>query len=219
MFQLRHEIVEVGQRLYQREMIAGSEGNMSVKLADNRLLTTPTGLCKGMMQVDDIVEIDGAGTPTRSAKHRPSSELPMHLAIYEARPDVKAIVHAHPITATGFALAGIPLNQNYLPEVVLTFGSIPLVKYGTPSTCELSQEVARHIKDHDGLLLANHGAVTTGATLQEAYFKMETLEHYAKTLLVAFQLGKPRELSPTDVEKLHALTRQSAAELKSMLNC
>ncbi len=142
----------------------------------------------------------------------------MHLAIYGVRPDVQAIVHAHPITATGFALAGIPLDQNLLPEIVLTLGSIPLAKYGTPSTCELSEAVAGEILNHDGLLLANHGAVTVGKNLEEAYYRMEIVEHYAKTVLVACQLGGPKELSLADAAKLRTL-KDAPLELSELLHC
>ncbi len=219
MITYRLHLVEIGRRLYAKEMIAGSEGNISLKLNDHRILTTPTGLCKGLLRPDDLVEVDANGLLLKTEKGRPSSELPMHLAIYRARPDVKAVVHAHPIVATGFALAGIPLVKNFLPEIILTFGEIPLTRYGTPSTCELSEEVARLIKNHDGLLLANHGAVTVGKDLDEAYFRMDVLEHYAKTVLVARQLGTPQELSTTNMAKLRALTQQSVAELTKMLDC
>ncbi len=142
----------------------------------------------------------------------------MHLAIYGVRSDIQAIVHAHPITATGFALAGIPLNQNLLPEIVLTLGSIPLARYGTPSTCELSEAVAEEIATHDGLLMANHGALTVGKNLEEAYYRMEIVEHYAKTVLVAYQLGEPKELTRANATKLRTL-KDAPSQLNQLLQC
>ncbi len=219
MIKHRLQIIDIGKKLYASDMIAGNEGNISVKIRDDCILTTPTGLCKGLLKPEDLVEVDFEGKQNQFAKGRPSSELPMHLIIYEVRPDVNAIVHAHPITATGFALAGIAFDHQYLPEIVMTFGSVPLAKYGTPSTCELSEEVAKQIKNRNGLLLANHGAVTVGKDLNEAFFRMEILEHYAKIVLVAIQVGQPKELSPEDRDKLRALMNNSTSELKTLLSC
>jgi len=202
MQELKRQIVEIGKILYRREMIAGGEGNISVKIDRGRILTTPTGLCKGMLQPDDltVVHLDGSVAPGQ--KRAPSSELPMHLEIYRARPDVFAVVHAHPIFATGFALAHIPLDRMLMPEIVMIFDRIPLVEYGTVGTSELSEKVGARIKDYDGLLLANHGAVTVGDDLWQAYFRMETLEHYAHIVWVANQLGGAKELSPENVKRL-----------------
>lgn len=205
MIQHRLELVEIGKRLYNRGLIVGGEGNISLRIAPDRLLTTPTGMCKGRMQTDDLVEVDLAGNSLHVYQKRPSSELPMHLAIYQAVPETQAIVHAHPITATGFALAHIPLDKCLLPEIVLTFGIIPLVDYGTPSTRELSAIVGDRIKGHKGLLLANHGVVTIGQDLEEAYNRMEMVEHYAKTVLVATILHGPQELTREQLQKLNSL--------------
>ena len=212
-------MIEVGHRLYTNQLIAGSEGNFSIRLDQDRILTTPSAICKGCLKPEDIVEINSLGETIGKNIRKPSSETPMHIAIYQSRKDVKAIVHAHPITATGFALAGKALEQFLLPEIVLIFGTIPLIAYGTPSTCELSEQVADKIKNNDGLLLANHGAVTVGKDIDEAYYRMEILEHYAKTVLVATQLGIPQELSADNVEKLKMLIRNEANQLKQRLNC
>jgi L-fuculose-phosphate aldolase len=202
--QIRGDIVEVGRRLYARAYIASNDGNISVRLDDHRLITTPKGVSKGFMTPDMMVVIDYEGHKI-SGERDPSSELPMHLEIYRSRPDVNAVVHAHPPTATGFAVAGIPLTRAVLAEVVTTLGSIPIAEYGTPSTAELPEAVRKYIKAHDGLLLANHGAVTCCRTVMSAYYKMETIEHFARISLVARLLGREHLLSREEVERLQGL--------------
>src|SRR5512138_1002957 len=182
--QLRGEIVEAGRRLYARGFVASNDGNISARLDDHRLVTTPKSVSKGFMTPDMMVIVDYDGGKIAGDRD-PSSELPMHLEIYRQRPDVRAVVHAHPPTATGFAVAGIPLTRAVLAEVLTTLGSIPIAEYATPSTSELPAAVARYIKAHDGMLLANHGALTVGGDLFGAYYKMETIEHFAKISLVA----------------------------------
>lgn len=201
---VRADIVEVGRRLYDRGFVASNDGNISVRLADDRILTTPTGVSKGFMTPDMMVTTDLAGQKI-TGDREPSSELLMHLAVYEHRPEIRSVVHAHPPTATGFAVAGIPLDRAVLAEVVTTLGSIPIADYGTPSTSELADAVREHIKAHDGLLLANHGAVTVAHELFAAYYKMETVEHFARISLVARQLGRERLLSREEVDRLQAL--------------
>ena len=201
---VRADIVEVGRRLYDRGFVASNDGNISVRLADDRILTTPTGVSKGFMTPDMMVTTDLAGQKI-TGDREPSSELLMHLAVYEHRPEIRSVVHAHPPTATGFAVAGIPLDRAVLAEVVTTLGSIPIADYGTPSTSELADAVREHIKVHDGLLLANHGAVTVAHELFPAYYKMETVEHFARISLVARQLGRERLLSREEVDRLQTL--------------
>ena len=202
--QLRADIVEIGRRLHARAYVASNDGNISVRLDDERLLTTPKGVSKGFMTPDMLVITDLDGH--KLAGHRdPSSELLMHLAVYRNRPEAAAVVHAHPPTATGFAVAGIALDRAVLAEVVTTLGSIPIADYGTPSTQELADAVQEHIKVHDGLLLANHGALTVAGELFAAYYKMETIEHFARISLVARQLGRERLLSREEVLRLQAL--------------
>jgi L-fuculose-phosphate aldolase len=201
---LRSDVVEIGRRLYARGFIASSEGNISVRLDGQRLLTTPKSVAKGFLSPDMLVITDIAGRKL-AGERDPSSELLMHLAIYEDRPDVNAVVHAHPPLATGFAVAGIPLDRAVLAEVVTTLGSIPLAEYGTPSTAELPAAVRKYIKAHDGLLLANHGAVTAGSDLFAAHYKMETIEHFARISLVARLLGRERVLSRDEVMRLQEL--------------
>jgi L-fuculose-phosphate aldolase len=202
--QIRAEIVEVGRRLYARAYVASNDGNISVRLDDTRLITTPKSVSKGFMTPDMMVIVDYSGKKLAGDRD-PSSELPMHLEIYRSRPDVNAVVHAHPPLATGFAVAGIPLTRAVLAEVVTTLGSIPIAEYGTPSTSELPKAVRKYIKAHDGLLLANHGAVTCCRTLMSAYYKMETIEHFAKISLVARLLGREHLLSREEVDRLQGL--------------
>src|SRR5918995_2007931 len=158
---IRAEMVEVGRRLYARGFVASNDGNISVRLDEKRLITTPKSVSKGFMTPDMMVIVDFDGKKL-SGERDPSSELPMHLEIYRNRPDVNAVVHAHPPIATGFAVAGIPLTRAVLAEVITTLGSIPIADFATPSTAELPDAVRKYIKAHDGMLLANHGAVTCG---------------------------------------------------------
>jgi L-fuculose-phosphate aldolase len=201
---LRADIVEVGRRMYARGYTASNDGNISVRLGSDRLLMTPKGVCKGFMTPDMMCITDVEGRKLQGERD-PSSEMLMHLEVYRERPDVQAVVHAHPPTATGFAVAGIPLDRAVLAEVLTTLGSIPIAAYATPSTKELPEAVRKYIKAHDGMLLANHGALTVGADLFGAYFKMETIEHFAKISLVARLLGRENLISREEVDRLQQL--------------
>jgi len=201
---LRADIVEVGRRLYTRGFCASNDGNVSIRYADDRVLTTPKSVSKGYMTPDMMVVVDLDGRKV-SGDRDASSELLMHLEVYHQRPDVKAVVHAHPPLATGFAVAGVPLDRAVLAEVVTTLGSIPIAGYGTPSTPELPAAVRQYIRVHDGLLLANHGALTVGPDVYGAYYKMETVEHFARISLVARLLGGERLLSQEEVVRLQNL--------------
>ena len=202
--QLRADIVEVGRRLYARGYTASNDGNISVRLDAGRLLMTPKSVCKGFMtpEMMCITDLDGQKL---AGERDPSSEMQMHLEVYRQRPDVQAVVHAHPPIATGFAVAGIPLDRAVLAEVVTTLGSVPIAEYATPSTKELPEAVRKYVKAHDGMLLANHGALTLGKDLFSAYYKMETIEHFAKISLVARLLGGERLLSREEVVRLQGL--------------
>jgi len=201
---LRADIVEVGRRMYARGYTASNDGNISVRLGPERLLMTPKSVCKGFMTPDMMCITDLEGR-TLQGDRDPSSEMLMHLEVYRQRPDAQAVVHAHPPTATGFAVAGIPLDRAVLAEVLTTLGSIPIAEYATPSTRELPEAVRKYIKAHDGMLLANHGALTVGADLYGAYYKMETIEHFAKISLVARLLGRENLLSREEVMRLQEL--------------
>jgi len=201
---LRADIVEVGRRMYARGYTASNDGNISVRLGADRLLMTPKSVCKGFMSPDMMCITDLAGRKLEGDRD-PSSEMLMHLEVYRQRPDVQAVVHAHPPTATGFAVAGIPLDKAVLAEVLTTLGSIPIAEYATPSTRELPEAVGKYIKAHDGMLLANHGALTVGSDLFAAYYKMETIEHFAKISLVARLLGGENLIAREEVLRLQGL--------------
>jgi L-fuculose-phosphate aldolase len=201
---LRADIVEVGRRLYARAYTASNDGNISVRLGGNRLLMTPKSVCKGFMTPDMMCVTDLDGRKLEGERD-PSTEMLMHLEVYRQRADVQAVVHAHPPIATGFAVAGIPLNRAVLAEVLTTLGSIPIAEYATPSTQELPDAVAKYIKAHDAMLLANHGALTVGADLFSAYYKMETIEHFAKISLVARLLGRENLIAREEVDRLQGL--------------
>ncbi len=201
---LRADIVEIGRRMYARGYTASNDGNISVRLGSDRLLMTPKSVCKGFMTPDMMCITDLDGRKLQGDLD-PSSEMLMHLEVYRQRADVQAVVHAHPPTATGFAVAGIPLDRAVLAEVLTTLGSIPIAEYATPSTRELPEAVRKYIKAHDGMLLANHGALTVGGDLYAAYYKMETIEHFAHISLVARMLGRENLLSREEVGRLQEL--------------
>lgn len=202
--QIRADIVECGRRLWHRGYVASNDGNISVRLDDGRLITTPTAVSKGFMTPDMMVVTDLDGKKLAGERNA-SSELKMHLEVYRNRPDVRAVVHAHPPTATGFAVAGIPLDRAVLAEVITTLGSIPIAEYATPSTEELPAAVRKYIKAHDGLLLANHGALAVAGDVYAAYYRMETIEHFATISLVARTLGREHLLSRGEVDRLQGL--------------
>lgn len=207
---LRQQICEIGRRLYEKNFVAANDGNISVRLDADRVLTTPTGVSKGFMTPESMVIVDLEGRPlsagTRgAASAKPSSEILLHLFFYRERPDVQAVVHAHPLHATGFAAAGLSLEGCVTAEIIVTLGSIPLAPYGTPSTPKLPDTLRPYIHHHDAFLLANHGAVTAGKDLWEAYYKMERLEHYAHIILISRQLGGEKILPKDDVQELLSL--------------
>ena len=198
------EVCEVGRKLAARGLIAGGEGNIGVRLDSGRVLVTPKGRAKGDLSPDDLVEVDLEGHTLRGAG-APSTELLMHLTILRARPDVHAVVHAHPPVATGFATAGLSVDCDCIPELLATVGRVPLVPYGMTGTGELSAQILPLLEGHDALLLANHGAITMGRTLEQAHLRMESMEQGARILLVARLLGGPARLAPDDVARLDAL--------------
>lgn|SRR4051812_6890768 len=201
--QHRLDICTVGRWMYEQGFNVACEGNLSVRLDPERILTTPTCMNKGMLSPDDlaVTNLDGRQL---SGSRKMSSELGVHLLFYRMRPDVHAICHAHPPTATGFAVAGRALEQALLPEVIVGLGRVPLVRYATPGTSELSGVLEPYVPHYDALLLANHGAVTCGPDLLTAFFRLETIEHFAKITLAAEMAGNPRLLSGREVAKLMA---------------
>ena len=207
--QARREILEAGKRLQQRFFVAANDGNISARLEGGRILITPTGVNKGDLDARMLLTVDEQGN-VLSGDLKPTSEMKMHLAVYGQRPDVEAIVHAHPPTATGFATSRIRLDQDViLPEVVFGLGRIGFSEYGTPTTEQVPEAVSREIADCDAVLLANHGAMTVGASVMQAYYRMETLEMYARIRLVTIQLGGPAALSDPEIEELFQVRRLS----------
>ena len=199
--ELRQDIVAIGKLAFEKGWVASNDGNISVRLDDSRILCTPTGISKGMMQPCDLIICDYEGTKLEGDREC-TSEIAMHLTIYKMRPDVNAVVHAHPPVATGFAVAGRALNLAILPEVVICLGSVPLADYGLPGTPALTDGMLPYILKYDAILMANHGAVAYGADLHQGYFRMETVEHYARITLVAELLGGAKPLPRVEVNKL-----------------
>ena len=193
------------RQLAAHGLIAGRDGNLSVRLGANRVLVTPSGLIKSLLEPADMVEVDLSGKPLRRGVRKPTSELDLHLRILRQRPDAQAVVHAHPPAATGFAVAGDAIPGNLLPELIFVVGRVPLVPYGTPGTPELGERVAPYLEGHDALLLANHGAVTMGRSLDEAWIRMESLEHAARIIVAARVIGQPQPLDARAVARLEAL--------------
>ena len=195
------DIVEVGKLVFQKGWVAANDGNISIRLDDERIMCTPTGVSKGMMSVDDIIIVDYQGNKISGRRER-TSEIMMHLTIYNIRPDINSVVHAHPPTATGFASAGRALNTALLPEVIIGLGCVPLADYGLPGTDALTEPMLPLIPRYDALLLGNHGAVSYGTEVMQAYFRMETVEHFARINFVAEMLGGAKALPRLEVDKL-----------------
>ncbi len=205
---LRAEIVHAAHALYSGKMVAAYDGNISALTPHNTVLITPSGVCKGELTEEDIIEISLEGDRLKGSR-KPSSESALHLHIYKNRQDVMSVVHAHPVCASAFACTEVSLDRPVFPEVILSLGRIPLCHYGAPSTTDLPASLHPHIQYADVFLLQNHGAVTVGGTVKQAYYRMEKLEHTAQVMLHAYQLGNIRELSKTELEKLYELAETS----------
>jgi len=201
---LKKEIIEAGKRIYNRGYVASNDGNISARIDSERILITPTGVSKGFMKPEDLIIVDLNGK-LLNGRMKQSSESNMHLRIYTDRPDVNSVCHAHPPYCTGFAVAGIPLDKMILPEVIIALGTIPIVEYGTTGTSELYGMISNYVKDYDAFLLANHGALTIGNSVINAYHKMETIEHAAMIQFIATQLGKVKELNKKQTDQLFEL--------------
>lgn len=205
---LRLQIVEAGKRLQQRFFVASNDGNISAKLSENRVLITPTGVNKGEVVPDQILKVDMNGNIIEGHMEV-TSEIKMHLAVYKMRSDVKAIVHAHPPAATAFAVSGEKLDDPIiLPEAIFSLGKVGHCEYGTPSTNELPNAVEKEILYSDALLLANHGALTVGDNVMQAYYRMENLEMISKVTLYTKIIGKVRTLTELEVEKLNLVKKE-----------
>lgn len=206
---LSEAICDIGRRMYAREMGAANDGNISARLDDERLLCTPTGVSKGFMTPDMlcVVDLDGALVESHTGARRPSSEIKMHSRVYRDRPDVRAVVHGHPLYATASAVCGKPLDRQIMPEATVLLGEVPVVPFALPSTRQLPDSIAPYLPNHDALLLANHGALTFGTDLYNAYFKLEALEYYAKMLFLTDQMGGPNEFDSGTLDALIDLRR------------
>ena len=203
--ELRRKIVEVSKRLYDRGLVAGAGGNVSRrKPGSKEVFITPSGLCKGHLRVPDIIKVDLEGN-VLDGNLKPTSETPMHTEIYKVRDDVNAIVHAHPPVSTGFACARVSLDIPIFPDSIAMVGDIATVEYVTPTTKELAEKVAEYAKGYDALLLTNHGTITLGVSLEQAYQRTEILEDFAKIALVSTLLGGPKTLSEAEVKKIRGL--------------
>ena len=202
------QIITAGRLLSDRQILAGSGGNLSIRLDAERILITRSGVAKGRMVEGDIVAVDLEGRPARG-QGEPSSEMLMHLFVYRERPDVMACVHTHPPYATGFAVAGIPLSADVLPEVIVYVGEIPLTPYASPGTDAVPKSLAPFIQNHNAFLLANHGLLTIGRTMEEAFNRHETVEQFARIMAVARQLGPVNHIPSEDFRRLAASRPES----------
>ena len=208
------DIVRVGKLVFDKGWVAANDGNISIRLDDERIMCTPTGVSKGMLHIDDIIVVDYAGEKVSGRMER-TSEIKMHLKIYELREEIDSVVHAHPPVATGFAAAGKALNTALLPEVVIGLGCVPLAGYGLPGTDALTDPMLPLIPRYDALLLGNHGAVSYGKDVMQAYFRMETVEHFARINFVAEMLGGARALPRLEVDKLFESRGRYGVESKA----
>jgi L-fuculose-phosphate aldolase len=197
----RNQVVEICRLMYNKNFVVASDGNVSLKLSRNRLLTTPSGLSKGFLTPEQLVITDFAGKKL-SGKLKPSSEIRMHLCAYQERPDINAVIHAHPPMSTAFSIAGVSLARCILPEVVLTLGSVPTTRYATPTTAEGPDVIREYIRDYDALILDRHGSLTVGHDLMSAFMKLEKVEHAALVTHHARQLGNVNLLTQQQIHKL-----------------
>ncbi len=205
-FEIKKEICEVGHKLWLKGFVAANDGNISVKINDHEYYCTPTGVSKGSLTPDMIIKVDENGKKLEG-KLNPSSEIKMHMRVYQKRPDVTAVVHAHPPVATAFTVADIDLDQYILPEAVLTIGNVPTCDYGTPSTMEIPDSLDPYLQNHDAFLLRNHGALTVGCNLNKAFFVMEEVEFNAVICKHAMDLGAVHEISNEQLKKLMDLRK------------
>lgn len=198
----KERIIELGKRAYNRGFVASNDGNVSIKLSTERFLITASGKSKGYLTYDDILLCDMQGNILEGTG-RASSEIRMHIMVYQERPDVQGIFHAHPIYGTTLAVAGIALDEPILVEVIVSIGKIPLVEYGTPGTDALPDNIKKYVKNHEAFLLEKHGVLTLGADVETAYYRMETVEHFAKIFFNLKQLGSYKTMDKKEVEKLY----------------
>lgn len=207
-YEIKKEICEVGKKIYRNHFVAANDGNITVKVNDNEFYCTPTGVSKGDMTPDMICKVDAKGNKLEGREDcRPSSEVKMHMRVFQERPDVNAVVHAHPPIATAHAVCNIPLDSYIMPEAVIFLGTVPICEYGTPSTNEIPDSLMPYLQDHDAFLLKNHGALALGNTLNKAYFNMESTEYFAKVSMYCRILGGPQQLNCDQINTLIELRK------------
>ncbi len=209
-FELREEILRVARLMWERGYVAATDGNLSARLGPDRLLVTASGRSKGFLSAGDVIALDLEGRPSggyRGRGERPSSEILMHLEVYRQRPEVQAVIHAHPPLATAFSIAGVSLARCVIPEVIVTLGGIPTTGYATPSTAEVPESIRQAIQHYDAIIMSHHGSLTVGRDLWEAYLRLEKVEHTAQITLAAHQLGHVGTLSPAAVAQLAEMRR------------
>ncbi len=211
----KKELIEICHKVYANKFVAAHDGNLSIRISENEILITPSGKCKGELREEDLIIIDNDGNLIEG-NSKPSTENKIHLFAYKNRNDINAVVHCHPVYSTAFAVFGEGFENPVLPEVVLTLGKIPLCKYGTPSTNEVTDSMIPYIKESSAMLLQNHGALTLGKNIKDAYFKMEKLEQYAQIIFLARTLGGEKSLSKENIERLASISKATyGIELKN----
>lgn len=202
-FEAKEQILEIGRRMYQKGFVAANDGNISCRIDNDTILTTPTGVSKGFMDADMIVKMTLSGKVLSGGDYKPSSEVKMHLRAYRENPEIRAVVHAHPPVATSFAIAGIGLDQPILTEAIMSLGNIPIAKYATPGTDEVPDSIAPFCNGYNAVLLANHGALTWGNSLMQAYYRLESVEMYATIMMYTGNIiGKSNKLSCEQIAPL-----------------
>lgn len=201
---VRQQICDIGQRIYLKNMVAANDGNVSVKLEEDVFICTPTGVSKGFLEPDMLCKVNSKCELLEENEKglRPSSEIKMHLVVYRERADVRAVVHAHPLHATAYAICHKALDMQIMPEATIGLGIVPVAQYGAPSTVKLSESLVPYLQEYDAVLMANHGAVSYGQDLISAYYKMEALEFYATLMYMANNIGNPKEFSNESIKEL-----------------
>jgi len=206
----RIALCDIGVRMYNKGFVSGSDGNISVKISDNEIITTPTGVCKGYMTPDMLVKMDLAGNILDGEK-KPSSEVKMHLRVYNENPDVMAVVHAHPPVGTAFAVAGRPLDVAYMAESVVYLGAVPCAEFALPGSVEVPDSIAPFCKDYNACFIGNHGTLTWGESLEDAYYRLESLENGCRIALICEDIMKEvvKPLPRKQVERLYELRKNA----------
>lgn len=206
-YNLRKELIEICRRIYQKGLISATDGNVSIKISDNRILFTPSGVCKGFIEADDLIVTDSKGNKI-SGKGLPTSEIFMHLAAYQERNDIKAVVHAHPPTTVALTFSGIDISECLLPEVIISLGTIPTIPYQTTGTMDLASSIIPYVRIYDAMILEKHGSLTVGTDVSEAYYKLEKIEHNAQVFFMSLQMGRIFPLNSEQKAKLLTLRKK-----------